>query len=322
MFRLIIIFKILQKSHIDHLIEDEPSATPDDFIVFETSQYDSYSYLFSDPYFVNLDKDDDSTRFDDFNLKGIRLGINGKEAAVGQAFKNVDTLLSYTVDESGDVKQVLSPLGTIISQEKGPDFDEFFLSFEEIGTNQNLPDAPVRPDDPLPIDGDPASKIGLKTFDEINVSMSALTGISKTDSGVDATFTTIKQQLPTVEALGGFLSAHQMAITQLAIQYCDALVEDDDLAEDFFPDFDFDESANTVFDADGKAAIINPLITNFIGTNLNTQPADNDVSTELDALIELLTSCSSDTSCTSERSHTVVKASCAAVLGSAITLVQ
>jgi len=314
--------KFFMLFNIDHLIEDEPSATPDDFIVFETSQYDSYSYLFSDPYFVNLDKDDDSTRFDDFNLKGIRLGINGKEAAVGQAFKNVDTLLSYTVDESGDVKQVLSPLGTIISQEKGPDFDEFFLSFEEIGTNQNLPDAPVRPDDPLPIDGDPASKIGLKTFDEINVSMSALTGISKTDSGVDATFTTIKQQLPTVEALGGFLSAHQMAITQLAIQYCDALVEDDDLAEDFFPDFDFDESANTVFDADGKAAIINPLITNFIGTNLNTQPADNDVSTELDALIELLTSCSSDTSCTSERSHTVVKASCAAVLGSAITLVQ
>ena len=314
--------KFFMLFNIDHLIEDEPSATPDDFIVFETSQYDSYSYLFSDPYFVNLDKDDDSTRFDDFNLKGIRLGINGKEAAVGQAFKNVDTLLSYTVDESGDVKQVLSPLGTIISQEKGPDFDEFFLSFEEIGTNQNLPDAPVRPDDPLPIDGDPASKIGLKTFDEINVSMSALTGISKTDSGVDATFTTIKQQLPTVEALGGFLSAHQMAITQLAIQYCDALVEDDDLAEDFFPDFDFDESANTVFDADGKAAIINPLITNFIGTNLNTQPADNDVSTELDALIELLTSCSSDSSCTSERSKTVVKASCAAVLGSAITLVQ
>ena len=283
------------------------------------SQYDSYSYLFSAPYFKSLDP---NATFADIPVQGLKLGINGKEAVIGQAFKNIDISLNDTDYEAEGGQQTLSRLGTIIALETGPNTDEFFLSFEQIGTNLNVVVEAEPQTPPEPQDEEPVSDIGLKTFDEINVSMSELTGVSKTTPSINTTFTTVKQQLPTVESINGFLSAHQMAVTQLAIKYCDALVENDIKRSNFFPAFDFAANANTAFDEVGKNQIITPLLEHFVGSNLTSQPMDNDVSSELDALIEKLTVCSVDTSCESDRTKTVVKATCAAVLGSATTLVQ
>jgi len=293
--------------------------TPESFVVFEVSQYDSYSYLFSAPYFKSLDP---TASFSDIPVQGLKLGINGKEAAIGQAFKNIDISLNDTDYENGNGQQSLSNLGTIIALETGPNTDEFFLSFEQIGSFTNVIVEAEPPSPPAPADDEPASEIGLKTFDEINVSMSALTGVSKTDTNVSATFNTVKQQLPTVESISGFLSAHQMAITQLAIKYCDALVEDTTLRASFFPSFVFTTNANTAFNTAGKDLIINPLLEKLVGNNLDSQPSDSAVSTELSNLIDTLTTCSAGNSCASDRTETVVKATCAAVLGSAITLVQ
>jgi hypothetical protein len=314
--------------------------TPESFIVFEVSQYDSFSYLFTAPYFKSLDP---TASFSDIPVKGLKLGINGKEATIGQAFKNIDISLNDTDYENGGDQQSLSRLGTIIPLETGPSTDEFFLSFEQIGTFSNVIVEAEPSTPPTPLDDEPASDIGLKTFDEINVSMAVLTGVSKTN--VSATFNTVKQQLPTVESISGFLSAHQMAVTQLAIKYCDALVEDTTLRADFFPSFVFTTSANTLFDPlrdaldaleepystpifdysldpVGLNSIINPLLTNFIGSNLDSQPSNDVVSDELMLLISKLAACSVDDSCENDRTETVVKATCAAVLGSATTLIQ
>jgi len=87
----------------------------------------------------------------------------------------------------------------------------------------------------------------------------------------------------------------------------------------FFPGFDFDEDAGTAFDDAGRALIKAPLMENFVGTSLSTQPADADIETELDALMGRLAPCTGDCD---DRTETVVKASCAAVLGSAVTLIQ
>jgi len=293
--------------------------TPESYVVFEVSQFDSFSYLFSAPYFISLDA---SATFSDIPVKGLKLGINGKEAVIGQAFKNIDIALNDTDYAAGEGKQTLSSLGTIIPLEQGADNDEFFLSFEQIGNHTNVVVEAEVADRPTPADQEPVSHIGLKTFDEVNVSMSALTGISKTDTGVAATFNTIKQQLPTVESITGFLSAHQMAVTQLAIQYCDALVDDTTLRTSYFPGFDFNENTNTAFDTEGRNQVISPLLTNLIGSDLTSQPDDTDISTELNSLIDTLSACSSDSSCLGGRTEIIVKASCAAVLGSAVTLVQ
>ena len=76
-------------------------------------------------------------------------------------------------------------------------------------------------------------------FDEINATMAELTGVSPTQPDVLATYEQVKQQLPTVENIDAFVSSHQVAIAQLAIEYCDALVEDTGARAAFFPGFDF-----------------------------------------------------------------------------------
>jgi len=284
------------------------------YVVFEVSQFDSYSYLFSNPFFVTLDE---TETFSGIALAGMKIGINGKEATVGQAYKN----LSLTLDSSAFVegRQTLSDIGTIINLELGPDSDEFFLSFETLGGESNVVVEGELTDPAAPADLDDASDIGLKTFDEINASMSVMTDILVTQSAVAATYTTIRQQLPTVEAVGGFLSAHQMAVTQLAIQYCNALVEDNVVRASYFPGFDFNEAYSDAFDAPGRALIIDPLLDRMVGSSLDSQPSDIDVEDELNDLMDILTVCSGDCS---DRTETVVKATCAAVLGSATTLVQ
>ncbi len=295
---------------VSHLIDVEQA-----FVVFEVSQFDAYSYLFTYPFFISLDSDEVP---ENIPVRGLKIGINGKEASIGQAFKNMDVTLNSTdyVPGSG---QTLSVLGTIISQEQGPDVDEFFLSFERLGDNENVVVEAAPPAPPAPADEDPVPEIGLRTFDEINASMSVITGVDQTSTNVFNTYTTIRQQLPTVENIDGFLSAHQMAITQLAIQYCDTLVEDAGLSAGFFPGFDFDESYTTAFDVAGRDLIINPLLNEVVGSNLNSQPDTADIRDELNDLMDTLTVCSGDCS---SRTRTIVKASCAAVLGSAVMLVQ
>ena len=135
-----------------------------------------------------------------------------------------------------------------------------------------------------------------------------------------ATYTTVKQQLPTVETIQGFLSSHQMAVTQMAIQYCDTLVSNTGLRQEMFPGFDFAAPASSAFDASGKSLITGPLLSRFVGSNLASQPSDSEIQTELGKLMDKLTLCGAG--CEPDRTETVVKASCAAVLGSATTLVQ
>ncbi|MFE8069807.1 LamG domain-containing protein [Marinobacteraceae bacterium S3BR75-40.1] len=296
---------------VAHLID-----VPESFIVFQVSQFDSYSYLFSEPFFISLDEDQVP---DSIPVKGMRIGINGEEASVGQAYANLDVTLNEAGYTPGS-GQPLSDLGTVIALQEGPENDEFFLSFEQLGDNTHVVVEAALPPAPTPSDLDPHSAIGLRTFDEINATMSAVTDVPTTNTAVAETFDTVKQQLPTTEDINGFLSSQQMGVTQLAIRYCDALVSDTSLRSSYFPGFDFSASAGSAFDAAGRAQIIDPLYDRLVGQNLASQPAKADVDSELNNLIDTLTSCAG--SCPADRTETVVKATCAAVLGSATTLVQ
>ena len=107
-------------------------------------------------------------------------------------------------------------------------------------------------------------------------------------------------------------------MAQLAIEYCNALVDDTNARTAFFPGFNFGHPA-VAFDAAGRAIMLDPLV----GRMLRTTSAPNRrhaVRTELDGLITKLTACGG--SCAADRTATVVKATCAALLGSAVTLVN
>jgi hypothetical protein len=296
---------------VSHLI-DVPRA----FIVFEVSQFDSYSYLFTQPFFISLD---DDASPGDIELEGMKLGVNGRETLTGQAWTMLETRLNAGEYVAGR-GQLLSRQGTVIPLEGGPAADEFFLSFERLGDHRNvmvpgsLPPSPTLPDLP------PAPDVGLKTFDAVNASMSRLTGVPVSSTPVRETFNTIRQQLPSSANIEGFLSSQQMAITQLAIGYCDALVEDTGLRTDFFPDVDFNEPAGTAFSGASRDRVMAPLIETMVGRNLASQPRVADLEAELNELMDTLTACAG--SCPGDRTETVVKSSCAAVLGSATTLIH
>ncbi|HIG43795.1 MAG: LamG domain-containing protein [bacterium] len=294
---------------ISHLIN-----VPEAYIVFEVSQFDSYSYLFSQPYFISLTS---PVTFQGIALRGMRIGINGREPEVGQAYSKLDITLDDSLYSAG-TGQPLSAIGTILGIEKGADSDEFFLTFEQLGTHSNVRVEAVP--DPLPTspDGDALPDIGIKKFDEINASMSSITGVPTSNLDVLGTFLTVRQQLPVTANIEGFLSSQQMGVTQLAIEYCSSLVEDPVLRGNLFPAFDFNAVPVSAFDTAGRDALLIPLMDVVLGVNLGSQPDRNQTRTELESLITNFASSGT----TAERTRTIVKATCAAVLGGAAMLIQ
>jgi hypothetical protein len=295
---------------VSHLVD-----VPEAYIMFQVSQFDSYSYLFEKPTFISLDPD---ATPGSIAIAGMRLGVNGEEVAVGQAYRTLDTTI--TDSEYGPLGQPLSVIGTVIAQEKGPESDEFFLTFDVLGSHRNVRLDPVPLAPGAPPDVPRAPDVGLRVFDEINATMSELTGVSPTTPGVAATYSTIKQSLPTIETLDTFVSAHPVAIAQLSIQYCDALVENGSLRAQYFPGFDFDAAPATAFAPAGRQILLDSLVSRMLRTSVPTEPSAAGVRSDLDTLVTRLTSCGA--SCPADRTRTVVKATCAALLGSAATLIQ
>lgn len=291
---------------------------PESYVVFEVSQFDSYSYLFAEPFFINLNGDFSGS---DIPLSGMRLGVNGRESTFGQGFATLDTSLSASAYISGE-GQLLSRQGTIIPVEKGPEVDEFFLTFERLGDQENVRIDNVQPAPFSPADLPPQPDIGMRDFAEINASMASLTTVPRARNSVYDSFAVLQQQLPAVTAMDSFLASHQMAVTQLAIKYCDELVEDSALRNAYFPSFDFNRNANGGFDPGQRDALLSPLLARMIGGGLLTQPQQTAVKNELNNLIDRLTECGPGSQCDATYTRTVVKASCAAVLGSAAITLQ
>ena len=316
-------------------------GNPNSFIMFEVAQFDSYSYLFNKPTFVTIDGSDPIA---DISIKGLRIGINGKEALAGQAYANLDT--SVTV-----AGQELSTKGTIISLEKGPASDEFFLTFEDFnGVTKTFSDiVPSVANDPTDPGAPVSSDIGMRTFEEINASIAEITGVPVTNPAVKGVYDDYIQQLPTVEAIDAFLPSHQMAIAQLALTSCSELVEDrpgNSISRAaYFPGFNFGTGAQTAFDTQiERDAIIDPLLTramnvdqlNPLLNNLNTQPAELEVAdllsspasqnldtgTQVVPYDSLITEMLADLENTPARTEQVVKAVCAVATGGAVMLVQ
>jgi hypothetical protein len=301
------------------------AAAQSSFILFKVAQYDSYSYLFDKPHFLTLD----GSTPEGIPIEGLRVAMNGLEAPVGQTYATMNDTLSASL--FGELGQPLSSLGAVLPLEKGPENDEFFLTFDRLASSSYN-----RPDDPMlvitPVDLEPASKIGMRTFDEINATFSETTGVDWTNfANVDTTFQELRQSLPAIADINTFLSSHQIAVAQLAIAYCDALigsnVSPNPAATTYFPGFIFDDPATTAFAVGNRDAFVVPLISKIMGTGLTSQPTYAAVYDELagylappgtdrpDNLIDRLLAGGSNT-------RAISKGVCAAMLGNAVTLIQ
>jgi hypothetical protein len=321
-------------------ISSQLAAAPQSsYVLFEVAQYDTHAYLFDRPHFITLD----GSTPEGIAIQGMRVGMNGQEADVGQTYAKMDDTLSASLFV--ELGQPLSTLGAVIPLEKGPDTDEFFLTFDQLNTFSFTRD----PAPSLFVDGreqvltaadlDPASHVGVRTFDEINATYAAVTGVDPNTTAVDMTFQELRQSLPAVADVNTFLSSHQVAIAQLAIQYCDALI-DGPTAGTYFAGFDFNESNATAFNGTNRDLLVEPLIRNIVGNTptgpqLASQPTYAAVYTELasfsaaggrpDNLIDRLLNPAPDVDgnpVIPSDTRSISKGVCAATLGSAVTLVQ
>ena len=106
--------------------------------------------------------------------------------------------------------------------------------FDRIGDRTYSRAAPTVPTPAAPADVPPESAVGLRTFDEINATLSQITGVPQTNARVRDTYALVKQALPAIEKLGTFGPSQQTALAQLAMQYCNVMVDDNGLRTQFF----------------------------------------------------------------------------------------
>lgn len=319
---------------VEHL-----TGIQDSFIMFTVTRYDGYSYLFDQPKFISLVED---ALPNNLVIRGMRIGLNGQEPVVGQAYAKLDVTVTNDMYTSL-AGASLSSVGTIIPLEQGPNLDQFFLTFEQIGQEEfaRTPDAVAQPAPPtdLPVSSD----VGVRTFDAINETFSQITGVSKNATSVRNTYLTVKQSLPAAETFQAFLASHQTAVAQLAIAYCSAMVDNSGLRSAFYTYVD-NPSGNVNMNSPltsqtDRNHIIYPVVDNVAGTALLSQPARADMHNELNLLIDNTDTEANDTDnnpntyralglcrvpggCGSGRTALVMKAVCGAGLASAVTTVQ
>jgi hypothetical protein len=212
----------------------------------------------------------------------------------------------------------------VIASDKGADNDMFFLSFDQLGSNLHPFVEPTLTNPPMTADNTPRADWGIATFERVNRSMSAITGVPITNPTVSALYNSEQQSLPPTPQIDAFLSANQTAITQLATAYCGQLVDTQSLRDAFFGtglDASITATAAAFFgtatpNTTNRGIVINALIAKAVGTSVNTSVATA-AHNELDALLTRIPTLSS-TATVSQ----ATKAACTAVLASAAVTLQ
>ena len=286
------------------------------YIMMTASQYDSYSYMFYQPTFISLDPTVTSSTLPSIPVQGIRIGINGTVPQVGQAYIPLNT----TVTGSAYTPQgeVLSNIGTVIGLQAGPLTDQFFLTFDKLASQTDVVVEAI-PTAPAPAPGPVVADIGVKTFAQINATLSALTGVPTTDPNVSTTYLAVQQQLPPNPTLEGFSSANQVGVAQLAVQYCNEMVNNPTLLAQMLPGVTL--SAGLFSSQAGIDSVTGPLAAKVLASGAH-QPAASTITGptgELDSLVANL--CSTSACTTAARVQAVTAAACATAFGSADMLI-
>ncbi len=295
------------------------SGVSQSYILFQGSQYDNYSYLFDQPKFISLDPRASVPA--SLKISGMRIGVNGVLAPAGQSYAPMAASVGGA-NYSAANGQLLSSLGTVIPVTLGPANDLFFLAFDQLGSHVHAyvePTVVVAP--PAP-DDTPRPDFGIATFERVNHSLSRITGVPTTDPVVSALFNVSRQSMPSGPLIAAFLPSQQTAISQLASAYCGELLATASWRHSFFGNgldasLNIPGSAGTFFASGAnRSIVINALINNAIGTNVNPQGAAA-AQGEVDKLLTRIPTLSP--------SATVGQASiaaCTAVLGSAVVTLQ
>ena len=153
--------------------------------------------------------------------------------------------------------------------------------------------------------------------------MAALTGVDPLNPIVQETALQLAEQLPSTQDLRSFVASHQVAITKLATDYCDAMVETPPLRDAFFgpilQSVPVAEAFDTALELD---RVTDPLIDRMLLGVFSDGPMRTDVRNDLERLIQDLIATCDETSCDAGGIPVVLKGACTAVLASAAVMVH
>ena len=185
-----------------------------------------------------------------------------------------------------------------------------------LGSHKNVV-IEATPTVPPPAPGPVVADIGVRTFAQVNSTLSALTGVPTSNATVNTTYLAVQQQLPSDPTLEGFSSSNQIGIAQLAIQYCNVAVNTPSLQTQVFGTT---LSPSQFTTPSGISTVTSALATRVLGTGLKSQPAASTVTSELATLIGNL--CSDNSCTTSAGTNAVAAAACATAFGSADMMIN
>lgn len=157
---------------------------------------------------------------------------------------------------------------------------------------------------------------GLRNYEQINATMSTVTGIPSGTTAVNTLYRTeLATALPTDNDIKAFLGSNQVAVFKLAVEYCDALVKDTTRRGAVFGAFNFAAAPGVALNAAGKDALADALVSKFWGKDLESLPPFTESTDQVVALIDdLLVGKNLNTVAITSA---VVTATCTAVLASA-----
>jgi len=284
------------------------------YVMFKVSQYDSYGYLFTNPTFISLDP---TVTPNSLPIAGIQIGINGAIPQVGQAYLPLNTTVTSANYKAGS-GQLLSTTGTVIGLENGPLTDQFFLAFNQLGS-QSYTTPPTTYTAPAPAPLAPVADVGVRTFAQVNATLSALTTVPTTNAAVNTTYQSVQQQLPNIVTLEGYSSANQVGVAQLAVQYCNVMVTTPAYSSSVLPGVTLNSS--TYSSTQGINSVSNALAARLVGNgSLHSMPQASQIAGELNTLIPAL--CATSACNNTSRVTAVTAAACAAAFGNAVMMIN
>lgn len=288
-------------------------------IEFSLTELDAYSYLFCSPTFV-------TDVGAPIRVQNMRISLNGIVPVSGQGFTTLDALVTSP-------RQLLSRQCSVVGGLVDPNTDTFQLSFEQLGIFQEPIDDPDPPVPSAEDFGDPVPVLGVRSFARVNASMAAVSGVDPQTATVDDTYDALVTQLPATNDLRSFVSANQVGIAKLGIEYCDVIVEDDTVGgmrSTFFDGastFGWTSAPAVAFaDPADVDMITDPILDKIIGAGLRGDvggfPARDQAEDALDDLVtDLLGSCGGagppvQPDCDEFYTRSMVKGLCAAAISS------
>jgi len=164
---------------------------------------------------------------------------------------------------------------------------------------------------------------GIRDFGQINETMAVVTGVdpmTRVNSQgqqrtIQSIFLELSNQLPESNDAKTFLASNQVAISKLGVEYCDALMQSQQLRVQVAPNFNFGANASVAFDGANRSQFIAGLLDQFWGPARSDLPDRDQTVSELSNLIDDLLASSNAAS--AQTTLDIARGICTAVIASA-----